>query len=231
MRSTRRSRPCRRRVTGRGRASTIPLCRLSGIAGSGPILRRRVWLPRSRIRRTWSAKTLPARSTLRCRRTIVARNRLARSRLAKPLQAALPLACRSACRGRRGPVILSRWRVGRFSKTVVAGCRPAAGCRVSVGRSLPAGTALTREELRIPAGSRNIGGCPIGKAPAGYAGVERHTAVYQTRSQYLATSHVLHILKTASREIFRSHTRNSVRNTSISVYIGYTYISNINATV
>jgi hypothetical protein len=100
-----------------------------------------------------------------------------------------------------------------------------------VGRSLPGGIRLTREELCIAAGSRNISDRPVGKAPVGYAGVQRNTAVYQTRGLYLAACHVLHVLKTASREILRSHPCNAIRHASISVYSSYIYVGNINATV
>jgi hypothetical protein len=228
---TRRRCGPRGRRGGCGRVSTITLGRLAlGSASRGATLRRSVRLPRRRIRRAWSAETLPTRSTLRSWRTIVTRHALARSRLAEPLQTTLPLArSRTAGSGRRRPIILTRWVVGRLAEAMVGS--PVAGSGMSIGGSLPGSISLTREELRIAAGSRHISDRPVGKAPAGYAWIERDTAVYQTRCLYLTTRHVLHVLKTATREIFRSHACNRIRDASISVYSRYIYVGNVNATV
>jgi hypothetical protein len=76
---------------------------------------------------------------------------------------------------------------------------------------------LVREELRIAAGSRNVGHGAIREAATGAAGIHRQPSAHQAGLLDLDAVHMLHILEPPSAKILRTHSGNGIANTSVSV--------------
>jgi hypothetical protein len=158
---------------------------------------------------------------LRSWRTIIARPILAGSGFAESLQASLALGRRGVAAGSRlrWAGILAGCGAARFAKAAVARlCRrvrrgPAPSLR---RRSLP-GIRLVREELRIGAGSRNIGNRAIREAAVGAAGIHRQPSAHQAGLLDLDAVHVLYILEPPSAKILCPYSGNGIADASVSI--------------